>query len=389
MPQWKQYSGTWPLQQQMQAVAAGTWTGITQNALYVWGDNRYGQLGLNNLASRSSPTQVGTDTDWGLNNAANGYATFFIKANGTLWAAGTNSRGTLGLNDLINRSSPTQVGALTTWLSASASYYNGSAFAIKTDGTLWSWGYNNIGQLGQGDLVSRSSPVQVGADTNWQQICGIGVSTYALKTTGTLWAWGLNNHGQLGDNTAIARSSPVQVGALTDWYLLPSGGYQSGNAIGVIKNNNTLWTWGRNIYGQLGQGDLVSRSSPVQVGALTNWSKIQTGNLSQISIKTDGTFWAWGWNTYGQLGQNDRVDRSSPVQVGALTTWSKLGITNGAVGAIKTDGTLWAWGQNVLGELGQNNQIYRSSPVQVGSDTNWASVTGAIYSFIAIKQTTT
>jgi alpha-tubulin suppressor-like RCC1 family protein len=390
MPQWKQYSGMWASEAQMQAVAAGTWTGVTLTSLYSWGSNNNGQLAQNNLIGLSSPVQIGSSTDWGLKNAASGYVRFFIKQNGTLWTVGSNTNGTLGLNDRVNRSSPTQIGALTTWLSVSTGSYNGSSFAIKNDGTLWSWGQNNNGQLGQNDLVYRSSPTQVGAGTTWQQVCGLETAAYAIKTDGTLWSWGSGGNGRLGLNDTVGRSSPTQVGALTDWLLLPSGGYNPTASISVIKTNNTLWSWGSNNNGQLGDNTVDSKSSPIQIGALTNWSKIQAGLAFRFSLKTDGTIWAWGRNANGALGQNNIANRSSPVQIGALTTWSEIAANSSSVGAVKTDGTLWTWGQNVTGELAQNDLVYRSSPTQVGSDTNWTSIIGGdLYGFVGIKRTTT
>lgn len=390
MPQWKQYSGTWPLAQQMQAVAAGTWTGIPQYSLYAWGHNNWGQLALSNTVNKSSPTQVGTGTDWGLNNGAAGYFKLFVKSNGSLWSVGNNQNGSLGQNDVISRSSPTQVGALTTWLVVSANYYHGGSFAIKNDGTLWSWGKNHLGQLGHNDVVYRSSPVQVGSGTTWSKICGFNQDAIAIKTDGTLWSWGYNANGESGQNNVINTSSPVQVGALTNWSLLPLGGYNLGPTISVIKTDGTLWSWGNGINGAMGDNTTVSKSSPIQIGALTNWSKIEKGRQFSVAIKTDGTLWGWGLNNGGQIGLGNLTNTSSPVQIGADTNWSKIAAAYSAAAAIKTDGTLWIWGNNGQGQLGQNDIISRSSPVQVGSDTNWVSVFGGdLYSFGAIKVTYT
>jgi alpha-tubulin suppressor-like RCC1 family protein len=124
--------------------------------------------------------------------------------------------------------------------------------------------------------------------------------------------------------------------------------------------------------GVLGLNDTINRSSPVQVGALTTWSLVSTGsNAAVVALKTDGTMWAWGVNGFGQLGQNDTINRSSPVQIGALTTWSKIAFGIAANHAIKTDGTLWGWGRNNYGNLGIGDTINRSSPVQVGALNTW------------------
>ena len=138
-----------------------------------------------------------------------------------------------------------------------------------------------------------------------------------------LWTWGLNNSGVLGHNDEVRRSSPVQVGALTDWALI-SG--TAGIAV-AIKTNGTLWSWGANGSGQLGQNDRVYRSSPVQIGALTTWLKI-TAHSHTIATKTDGTLWAWGDNGSGRLGLGNITNYSSPKQVGALTTWIAVSCGN-------------------------------------------------------------
>jgi len=283
-----------------------------------------------------------------------------------LWIWGRNADGQLGLNDTANRSSPVQVGALTTWSQTAAGYK--FSLAVKTDGTLWSWGYNTYsGQLGLGDTANCSSPVQVGALTAWAQVAAGNNFSLAIKTDGALWSWGRNVEGMLGLNDTANRSSPVQVGALTTWSQV-AGGFTFSLA---VKTDGTLWGWGYNGLGQLGLNDTANRSSPVQVGALTTWSKVTGGNNFSVAVKTDGTLWSWGANTNGRLGLNDTVYRSSPVQIGALTTWSQIAGGSGFCLAIKTDGTLWSWGYNSYGKLGLNDTANRSSPVQVGVLTTW------------------
>jgi YD repeat-containing protein len=295
-----------------------------------------------------------------------------------LFAWGVNTNGQLGLGNTTAYSSPKQVGSLTNWSVISAA--GELTTAIKTDGTLWSWGYNADGQLGDNTTVAKSSPIQVGSLTTWSNLgwskahVGIG----AIKTDGTLWTWGSNGSGQLGLGNVVARSSPVQVGALTDW-LQVAGCY---NACAAIKTDGTLWTWGLNNEGQLGIGSAVDKSSPVQVGALTNWSQI-AGGLSNtfLAITTGGTLYGWG---AAFLGDNTAVGKNSPVQIGALTNWSKVSVGLYSSAAIKTDGTLWGWGRNDNGAIGLGNTTYFSSPVQVGSSTTWANVSSSGYWTIAI-----
>ena len=379
------FSGKWTLQAQMQATGAGNWTGIVQNNLYAWGLNTAGQLGQNDVVNRSSPVQVGSLSTWSSITGNQGNSITAIKTDGTLWSWGQNTNGQLGQNDVVNRSSPVQVGALTTWLTLSDNTFYHTV-AIKTDGTLWSWGDNGFGQLGQGDVVKRSSPVQVGAGTTWSKITGGYGKILAIKTDGTLWAWGRNIEGQTGQNNTIYRSSPVQIGSLTTWLTI-AGGFDQNLA---IKTDGTLWSWGGNNRGQLGQNIdyTITRSSPVQVGALTTWNKL-SASYNTIATKTDNSLWSWGYNINGQLGLNDVNNRSSPVQIGSLTTW--LNIASGGYNtlSIKTDGTLWSWGGSNYGQLGQNNQTDRSSPVQVGSLTTWSKISGGRFFSLATTSTTT
>ena len=287
-----------------------------------------------------------------------------------LFTWGNNDSGELGLGDTVKRSSPVQVGALTDWATPVAGYTQ--AFCVKTDGTLWAWGSGGIGRLGLGDAnINRSSPTQVGSLTNWENPSAGDNTTACTRTDGTLWAWGSNNNGQLGQNNVIYRSSPVQVGSSTTWSAVSVG-----NLFMVAVDNGKLFAWGTNTRGQLGLGDTVNRSSPVQVGALTTWAKPSVrflGNAHTLCTKTDGTLWSWGYNeNYGALGLGDKISRSSPVQVGALTNWVEPSVGNAFSLCTKTDGTLWSWGNNSNARLGLGNFVNRSSPVQVGNLTNWS-----------------
>ena len=182
-------------------------------------------------------------------------------------------------------------------------------------------------------------------------------------TDGTLWTWGYNAQGRLGLNNTTPYSSPIQIPGTT-WLRIVTGSNTATG--GGIKTDGTLWTWGQN-YGNLGQNNQTDYSSPVQVPG-TNWVNGSFGSTTCYATKTDGTLWAWGNNNKGQLGQNDVVYKSSPVQVGSGTDWDQTNFQGGNtyVSALKTDGTLWVWGQNNEGALGQNSQIEYSSPVQIG-----------------------
>ena len=343
--------------------------------IWGWGYNWTGGLGLGNTTNYSSPQQIGALADWNASTdrgkVSHAYGTSgAIKDDGSLWMWGNAGGGILGDGTTTNKSSPVQIGSLTDWSFLSL---GGSAGAIKTDGTLWAWGTNGDGQLGDGTMTNRSSPVQIGALTTWSKLAVGGVGGHAIKTDGTLWGWGRNDTGGfVGDGTTVTKNSPVQIGALTTWAGVAGGGIFAG----AIKTDGTLWMWGKNsLYGNLGVGNQTNYSSPVQVGSLTDWSKLGCGEAFTGSIKTNGALWMWGNGVSGQLGNGTTTEvNTSPLQVGSLTDWSKLAVTSvssNASAVIKTDGTLWVWGNNGKGQLGQGNTTNTSSPIQVGSLTTW------------------
>ena len=368
--------------------------GPPSGSLFTAGAASLGVLGLNDAVNRSSPTQVGSGTDWSV-VASSGLNCFVIKLDGTLWSFGANIYGTLGLNDAVNRSSPVQVGSSSNWSEIIGQYP--SAMALKTNGTLWAWGSNDRGRLGLNNTVYKSSPTQVGSDTTWFKIGSTYRAGFAIKTNGTLWSWGDNFGGVLGINDAVNKSSPIQVGSATNWSKLDTSGAASNGPMFAIKTNGTLWAWGISYYGGLGLGEqTVYRSEPVQVGSDTNWSETVSSGAGDctLGLKTNGTLWAWGNNNNGQLGLNATgVNKSSPTQVGSGTNWSKLiksssrGANAVTMAAIKTDGTLWTWGKNnVHGQLMLGDTINRSSPTQVGTGGTWLNMTSTYYSTMAIKQ---
>jgi len=358
---------------------------VVPKELWSWGRNNYGQLGLGDTTTRSSPEQVGILTDWEDVSAGGdwGDTTVGVKTDGTLWTIGENFYGQLGLGYVTpNRhSSPVQVGALTDWSDAGG--VGGSHVAVvKTDGTLWTWGQNQYGELGLGDIDKRSLPVQVGTDEDWSEAAGGDGYILAVKTDGTLWSWGRGYTGRLGLGDQTKHSSPVQVGSDMDWSRVSTG--RSSSA--AIKTNGKLYTWGENDDGQLGQGTTVSGNfSPEQVGTDEDWSEVEMSN-HMTAIKTDGTLWTCGRNATGELGLGDTDRRSSPVQVGTDEDWSSAAAGYAHVVALKTGGTLWAWGDGGYGQLGQGGDLTdHSSPVQVGSDMDWSRVDCGRHATVALK----
>lgn len=368
--------GVWTLSEALENEKAGTWPKPTlPRELYTWGDGTQGILGQSDTnINYSSPTQVGALVNWLQASVGNQFAGA-VKLDNTLWTWGRPSGGRLGHNNGTYLSSPVQVGSLTNWSQLGTG--GGNCAAIKTDGTLWTWGNGYRGAIGNNLQNDVSSPIQVGALSNWAKV-SLTPNNYtvaAIQTNGTLWTWGGTSYsyGELGHNDRIARSSPTQVGSLTTWYQVSMGS----GFCGAVKTDGTLWMWGNGNTGKLGLNlSSGNRSSPVQVGALTNWSQVQTCSGFTAAVKTDGTLWVWGSSGNGRTGTNNLITYSSPVQVGALTDWAQVTTTNAGAAAIKTDGTLWAWGFNNNGQVGDGTTVNRSSPVQIGAATNWSSASG-------------
>jgi alpha-tubulin suppressor-like RCC1 family protein len=358
------------------------------SSMYYWGWGGKGSV-FTSGSHVLTPTLLGP-TGWKFIGGFNHHI-LAVKTNGTLVSWGYNSFGQLGIGtnggggDSTNRSSPVQIGSLTNWKYATGGY--DFSMAIKTDGTLWSWGYNSFGQLGLGttgsnnSVNSKSSPNQVGSLTNWRY-CECGDShTVAIKTDGTIWTWGTNGYGQLGQGDTTHRSSPVQVGSATDWAYISSGYFHCA----AIKTNGTLWVWGENTYGSIGDGTRTNRWSPVQIGSSNEWRFVASGASVTTAIKEDGTLWSWGYNTDGRVGDGTTSHRSSPVQISSLRSWKKLSYGHATGCAIKSDGTLWVWGYGVEGELGDGSQTSKSTLVKIGSATDWQSVYYPGYNGFAIK----
>jgi hypothetical protein len=343
--------------------------------VFSWGNNGSGRLGDGTTTSRSSPgTVAGGGTTWYAASAGCAH-TAAIKIDGTLWTWGCNNSGQLGDGTATSRSSPgTVAGGGTTWCFVSAGADH--IAAVKTDGTLWTWGANSSGQLGDGTTTGRSSPgTTAGGGTNWCFVVASSSHSAGIKTDGTLWTWGFNTSGQLGDGTATSRLSPVTVaGGGTTWRTVSA----RGDHTVAVKTDGTLWTWGANGSGQLGEGTNTGRSSPGTVaGGGTTWCAASAGCSNTAAIKTDGTLWTWGCNTTtGQLGDGTTTNRSSPVTTaGGGTTWCAASVGRDHTAAVKTDGTLWTWGGNNAGQLGNGTATSRSSPGTVaGGGTTWRAV---------------
>lgn len=343
---------------------------MTDPTKYTFSDQGFVKADLNDVFVRKEVFLDGGLWGWGTNIC--GTASGYVSGNFTASPSQTISGG-------MNWKIPVTRG--------------GTSAAIKSDGTLWIWGGNSCGVFGtNAATASGSSPVQtVSSGTNWKDI-GLGdlwVHAAAIKTDGTLWSWGSTSNGILGNNlyiNALNYSSPIQtVSGGTNWKSLSVGSIFSS----AIKTDGTLWLWGRGYAGQLGNNAATPRSSPVQtVSSGTNWKSVNAGSSKASAIKTDGTLWVWGSYTDGQLGDNTTISKSSPVQtITGGTNWSKLNSGHGvATAGIKSDGTLWLWGRNTAGQLGDNSTVHKSSPVQtVSSGASWKLISMSFRHSVGIK----
>lgn len=394
----------------------------TDGTIWCWGDNFNGQLGDGNSPTDSVlPVQEATGaTDWAQVDMTRHHACA-IKTNGTLWCWGRDLYGALG-NDpaLADSDVPVQEATGSTdWLelSAGASHNCG----IRTNGTLWCWGENGNGQLGDGSgPTDQATPVQeaTGA-TDWDKVSAGAAQTCAVKNNGTLWCWGSDSYDSLGDGGSIADSAvPVQeaTGA-TNWVDVDAGNWGGCG----LQSDNTLWCWGYNYSGRIGDGTETQRSQPTQetsgnswdsfsfggsVCAIDNtgqlfcwgtnyngglaqgydlefpeyfrrassdkWKDISIGSYSSCGVKMDDTIHCWGENWAGQLGDGTLLNRVTSAPISGGSTWKQLSFGSQHGCAIRSDDTLWCWGYGASGRLGNNSTGSENpTPAQVNGGGSW------------------
>ena len=291
--------------------------------------------------------------------AAGGNYSLALMSDGTVWAWGANSYGQLGNGSTAASVPPVQVLNLTDVIAIAAG--DNHSLAVKSDGTVWAWGLNSNGQLGEGTTTQRLTPVKVSNLTGVVSVSAGSAHSLALKSDGTVWAWGLNTNGRLGDGTTTQRNAPVQVTSLSNVTSVSAGGSHSM----ALKADKTVWAWGLNTNGQLGDNTVTQRLTPVQTTIISSVAAIDGGATHSLAVKSDGTVWAWGNNTNGRLGDGTTTQRNAPVQVTSLSNVTSVFAGGSHSLALRLDGTIWAWGNNASGQLGDGTSTQRLTPVQV------------------------
>jgi alpha-tubulin suppressor-like RCC1 family protein len=297
--------------------------------------------------------------------------TIAIKTDGTLWAWGSNLFGQLGNGNNTDSNFPIQIGSSNNWIRVAAG--GAHSLGIKNDGTLWAWGFNAAGQLGNNTTINVNIPTQIGNANDWKDVFGGIYVSAAIKNNFSLWGWGSNvGNNQLGQPSNISDIKvPTQIGTDMDWKSISFGNFSTI----ALKNNNTLWSWGQSNFGELGNGILISQVFfPTQIGSSTDWKEISTGFNYTMAIKNNGTLWSWGLN-YSAI----------PLQNGTSTDWSKISSYNNFNLAIKNNGSLWSWGNNSNGQLGNGNNTNVTFPTQIGNLTNWTKLSNGIKSSSVIN----
>jgi hypothetical protein len=327
--------------------------------LWGWGSNDAGQIstgtGRNNI---NTPTQIGSDHDWAIISTG-WYHVMAIKTNGTLWGWGSNDYGQLGLGTAGyqsgNKNVPKQIGTDNDWIAVAAG--NQHTVALKRDNSLWTWGLNEAGQLGNNNLNNVTKPTRVGTDNDWIQIAAGQFYTIALKQNGSIWSWGSNSYGELGYETgeALRNPTPRKIGNDTDWKEIHAGGFNA-----AIKQNGALWIWGQGVY-----GITRDKSKWIEIPG-SPWQTVSVGNNQGFAFSSRSGWYGWGADTlfsnYNLAG--NYVPPTQPVQIVGFGWTTLIAGYDYAYGVID-DGSLWGWGKNSLGELGSGDFTDIDIPRQV------------------------
>ncbi|MCM3700233.1 S-layer homology domain-containing protein [Paenibacillus macerans] len=343
-------------------LAAGYYHGVSLTSsgeVWSWGRGDYGQMGNGSSASRAYPVLAqGMTKVVAVDSGVRG--SIAVKADGTVWTWGSNSNGQLGVGSLDNSTVPGRVPGLSDVIAVSGalSYHS---MALKRDGTVWAWGKNDNGELGDGTTTQSTTPVQVAGLTGVKAIAAGGYFSLALKNDGTVWAWGYNGNGELGDGTNTQRTTPVQVAGLSGVKAIAAGG---SHAL-ALKADGTAWAWGQNTYGTLGDGTRTNRNTPVKIAGLEHVAAISGGGYHSMALDGNGAVWSWGNNGQGQLGLGTGISSSYvPRKVEGIEDVRLIAASGFSSLVMKKDGTVWGWGLNSSGELANGTSQSQLSPVK-------------------------
>lgn len=327
--------------------------------MWAWGNNSGNQLGDGTTNPRYNPIRVTAYTDWQA-VAAGPYHSLARRSNGNLYGWGDNTSGQLGTS---GSTLPVLIDSNTDWQELAAA---GTVGPTIPQSSSYSYARRTAGSFKQMG-ASPSGSLSAAALSNWVTLAS-GIShAAAIRADGTLWSWGSNTKGQLGDSSITTRSTPVQTGSANNWVQVAAG---TAHSVG-LQYNGTLWTWGDNSSGQLGTDQIPSYSaSPVQIGSGQSWKAIAAGDYHTLALRSDGTIWAFGNNSSGQLGDGSGATTNFPVQVGTDSDWKSISAHGNLSYGIKNNNTLYAWGANNKGQLGDTTTIDKLSPVLVGTNTN-------------------
>ncbi len=327
-------------------------------SIWAWGQNRFGQLGFGTFQGTTHPMRVGSDADWRQISAGQLH-TLGLKVDGSLWAWGSNDGGQLGAGKAagFKVANPMRVDASNDWDVISAGEKSNAA--IRRDGTLWTWGRNENDLLGLGTNASQIyQPAKVGTAANWRAVSVGKWHMVAIRTDGSLWTWGYNFWGQLGTgSSATSAPRPRQVGTNTNWRSVAAG---YAHCIGR-RDDGTLWAWGHNSDGELGIGSWTHTNQPVQIGVGTTWTAVNSCVRNTVAIQADGSVWTWGENSKGQLGIGlvttgtflPKEYGLFPRQTIHLPPAKAVSAGDRYMAAIDRDGNLWTWGDNEFGQTAQ------------------------------------
>ena len=327
---------------------------LEDGSLYSWGENSYGQLGVGDEVNKNTPTKVNLPGKI-KELITTGSSVYALMEDSSLYSWSENSDGQLGVGDKINKNTPTIVnlpGKIKKLITSSSASY-----AILEDGSLYAWGYNGYGQLGVGDEVNKNTPTKVNLPSKIKELITTGLSVYALMEDSSLYSWGENNSGELGVGDEVNKNTPTKVnlpGKIKELITTTNG-----SSVYALMEDSSLYSWGYNSYGQLGVGDEVNKNTPTKVNLPGKIKKLITSSSASYAILEDGSLYAWGYNYYGELGVGSNEDKNTPTKVTAingkimdLIINSNKSSTYKSIFAIIEDGSLYAWGNNEGGQLG-------------------------------------